>query len=852
MQEWLLDSGLADGMRDPGFVLPAGVPFTWKYRGPVPAHRRHHDAGGPHQGDPARVRAAAGHRRRQHVEAGAAHLRTHRHRHRTARAGSRTVVTPTDRERTTGIARDARGDLPRADLLDRPCSRRPRRARASGSPPTPGSPAGPRCWPPCRPCRPPRSAIAAFRTAHGVAPRLPRRGDGQRHRLGRHGRCHGPGRLARLLRRGRGCCPTAVEAAIGRIAAEAPGDAVRRQPDPQPERAGARARPWSTCTCATGCACVEASAFLDLTPPVVRYRAAGLPRGRRRAVITAANRVIAKVSRVEVAERFLRPAARARCCARWSSPGTITAEQAELARRVPMADDITAEADSGGHTDNRPLSCCCPTMLRAARPDPARASATPRPVAGRRGGRHRHPGGGGRRVRDGRRLRRHRLGQPGVRRGGHLAPRSKEMLAAGRAWPTARWPPPPTCSRWASRSRCSSAARCSPCGRAQLYELYRTYDALERLPAAERAELEKQLFRRPLDDVWAGRVRLLRRARPGADRARRGTTPSTGWRWSSAGTSGMSSRWAHAGEPTRAVDYQIWCGPAMGAFNDWVRGTYLAAPAQPRVADVAHPHHAAARPSTPGARQLRGAGVAFSPRRPTTVRRPGDPGPMALLGDPAMTRAAGRAGPRCSATRATRQPVRLRRPPSTRRAGRVPDRVLRRAARAGFHLNYLPTSWGGALESFDRSLDCWYASAARRDAQHHARHHVLHHRGDLSELHGHRSSTSGRRGSSTGGGAVAFALTEAENGSDLLEQLAARLSRDGELTGAKWMVGLGRSREAVYVVARTGERGPGAFSAVLLDLGDPQGQPQRTPPRDGRNARHRHRPPALRRPPGAR
>ncbi|MEV2215005.1 beta-hydroxydecanoyl-ACP dehydratase [Streptomyces sp. NPDC050997] len=33
MQEWLLDSGLAEGMRDPGFVLPVGVPFTWKYRG---------------------------------------------------------------------------------------------------------------------------------------------------------------------------------------------------------------------------------------------------------------------------------------------------------------------------------------------------------------------------------------------------------------------------------------------------------------------------------------------------------------------------------------------------------------------------------------------------------------------------------------------------------------------------------------------------------------------------------------------------------------------------------------------------------------------------------------------------
>ena len=34
------------------------------------------------------------------------------------------------------------------------------------------------------------------------------------------------------------------------------------------------------------------------------------------------------------------------------------------------------------------------------------------------------------------------------------------------------------------------------------------------------------------------------------------------------------------------MDYQIWCGPSMGSFNDWTRGTYLAEPANRRVADV--------------------------------------------------------------------------------------------------------------------------------------------------------------------------------------------------------------------------------------------------------------------------
>jgi hypothetical protein len=29
------------------------------------------------------------------------------------------------------------------------------------------------------------------------------------------------------------------------------------------------------------------------------------------------------------------------------------------------------------------------------------------------------------------------------------------------------------------------------------------------------------------------------------------------------------------GDAARRVDYQIWCGPAMGAFNAWVAGSFL-------------------------------------------------------------------------------------------------------------------------------------------------------------------------------------------------------------------------------------------------------------------------------------
>jgi hypothetical protein len=51
---------------------------------------------------------------------------------------------------------------------------------------------------------------------------------------------------------------------------------------------------------------------------------------------------------------------------------------------------------------------------------------------------------------------------------------------------------------------------------------------------------------------------------------------------------GMASRWAVTGDADRVQDYQIWCGPAMGSFNDWVTGSYLKNPSNRRVADIAH------------------------------------------------------------------------------------------------------------------------------------------------------------------------------------------------------------------------------------------------------------------------
>ncbi len=106
---------------------------------------------------------------------------------------------------------------------------------------------------------------------------------------------------------------------------------------------------------------VEASAYLDLTLPVVRYRLHGIHTAAAGNVVTP-NRLIAKVSRVEVATKFFSPAPE-RLVQELVRQGHLTPEQARLAARVPVAQDVTAEADSGGHTDNRPAITLVPTLL---------------------------------------------------------------------------------------------------------------------------------------------------------------------------------------------------------------------------------------------------------------------------------------------------------------------------------------------------------------------------------------------------------------------------------------------------------------------------------------------------------
>ncbi|MEM1033579.1 MAG: PfaD family polyunsaturated fatty acid/polyketide biosynthesis protein [Myxococcota bacterium] len=352
---------------------------------------------------------------------------------------------------------------------------------------------------------------------------------------------------------------------------------------------------------------VSASAFMELTPAVVRYALHGLHETDD-GQIKRTNHLFAKVSRPEVARAFMSPAP-PEIVRALLERGLVSAAEAQLGARLPVAEDITVESDSGGHTDNRPLAALFPVLLRLkhrleaehAYPRPLRLGAagglgSPAAVAAAFGLGAAYVVTGS-------------INQACIESGLSEAGR-KQLSAIGIADVMMA----PAADMFEMGVKVQVLRRGSLFGprASRLYALYQRYDSLDELSAEARTRLETEVLGRGLEDVWRDTEAYFARRAPGElDRAARDPKHRMAlvFRW----YLGCSSRWAIDGTPERQLDYQIWCGPAMGAFNDWTRGSYLEAFDHRRVADVALNLLEGAAAIT-RAHQLRGHGVALPDR----------------------------------------------------------------------------------------------------------------------------------------------------------------------------------------------------------------------------------------------
>jgi trans-AT polyketide synthase, acyltransferase and oxidoreductase domains len=326
---------------------------------------------------------------------------------------------------------------------------------------------------------------------------------------------------------------------------------------------------------------VEASAFLDLTAHIVRYRAAGLSLNPN-SQIEVKNKVIAKISRPEVAQKFLQPAP-VKLLKQLVEQGLITELQANLAQKIPMADDITVEADSGGHTDNRPLVCLLPSIV-ALRDEIQQQYQYDRQVRiGAAGGISTPTSALGAFMMGASYIVTGSVNQSCIEAG--TSEHTKKLLAQAGMTDTIMAP----CAdmfEMGVKVQLLKRGTLFPMRAQKLYELYQNYNSFEEIPAPERQKLEEQVFGKSLETIWQDTVTYFEKRDPDQI-ARCDRNPKRKmaliFRW----YLGLSSRWASSGQVGREMDYQIWCGPAMGSFNDWVKGSYLETPNARRVADVA-------------------------------------------------------------------------------------------------------------------------------------------------------------------------------------------------------------------------------------------------------------------------
>ncbi|MBP1728952.1 MAG: PfaD family protein [Deltaproteobacteria bacterium] len=330
-----------------------------------------------------------------------------------------------------------------------------------------------------------------------------------------------------------------------------------------------------------GVTLIEASAFLSLTLTLVRYRVHGirrLPDG----TVHAPNRIIAKVSREELAASFFSPPPE-KLLQELVAHGEITAAQALLAAEIPMAQYVTAEADSGGHTDNRPAIALFPTIQSLACRLEKKFGYRCRLKAGLAGGIATPASAAAAFAMGAAWIMTGSVNQACVESGTSAIVR--EMLTETRQ-ADVTMAPAADMFEMGVTVQVLKRGTMFPMRAARLYDIYRSCAGLESIPAAERDKLEKTLFLAPLEDIWRDtRAYFLKRDPKQVERAERDPKHRMAlvFRW----YLGQAAHWAKDGNPARKMDYQVWAGPSMGAFNEWVADSFLAKAEQRAVVTVA-------------------------------------------------------------------------------------------------------------------------------------------------------------------------------------------------------------------------------------------------------------------------
>lgn len=316
---------------------------------------------------------------------------------------------------------------------------------------------------------------------------------------------------------------------------------------------------------------IEAAAFMQITPALVYFHLKGLSRDKKTETLLSKHKILAKISRPEVAELFMQPAPE-RIVNKLLSQGLITTEQAELSKAIPMSHDICVEADSGGHTDAGVAMVLLPSIQQLKKEIEKEYNYNKSIRVGLAGG----------------------IGTPqaiacafvmgadfvltgSINQCTNDAGTSdlvKDLLQQINVQDT-DYAPAGDMFEMGAKVQVLKKGVLFPARANKLYSLYSQYESLDEIPVKILSNIENNYFKKSLNLIWEETTEHLRKKGElvTIEKAEKNTKLKMALVFRR--YFGYSTSLAFEGNEIEKVNFQIHTGPALGAFNQWVKGTDL-------------------------------------------------------------------------------------------------------------------------------------------------------------------------------------------------------------------------------------------------------------------------------------
>lgn len=309
---------------------------------------------------------------------------------------------------------------------------------------------------------------------------------------------------------------------------------------------------------------IEASAFMGITSSLVRYKAKGLRKNPDGKIITD-NRIIAKLSRPEVAEAFMSPAP-IRIIVKLLEESKITESEAEMLKCIPVADDVCVEADSGGHTDCGVAYTLMPAIIKLRNDLSEKYGYIRKICIGAAGGIGTPEAAAAAFILGADFIVTGSINQCTVEAG--TSSQVKDLLQKMNVQDT-DYAPAGDMFEFGARVQVLKKGLFFPARANKLFDLYKQYDSIDEIDNKTKTQLQEKYFKRSFDRIYEEVKSFYSKSEIEKAESNSKYKMALIFKW----YFHYSTECALSGSSESVVDYQVHCGPSLGAFNQWIKGT---------------------------------------------------------------------------------------------------------------------------------------------------------------------------------------------------------------------------------------------------------------------------------------